>query len=163
LSLYGGEQSDGKLAYTRMLTGWRTHTQIWPTLMNRALKYRIKIPRVMMTDPERKWPTYYGLVDLSVIYAQGGSNPRFIPNLADVLRFWGYDNSEAHPLPEDVLAAVCVDPVGTARLVEPYLSDMAAVMRAYYPIAESVIDEKLVGLAVPCTPTFGQSVTTEYH
>ena len=145
---YGGEQADGKTLYYRVLSGWQTHSKIWPALANRALRYHIKAPSAMLTDPERRWPTTYGLVDLSTIYSQAIREGRYNPGLADVLRYWGFWTEDMGPMPADMRAAVCSSPSDAVRRVEPYLEAMNAVMKAYYEVPEMQHIE-LAGQPIP--------------
>ena len=146
--VYGGENNDGKTAFYRLLAGWETHRTVWPLLVNRALKYRIKVPSAMLTDPERRWPTVYGLVDLSTMYSQAGGNSRYMPSLADVLRFWEFWEDGMGPMPANVRDMLCVDVPGVLKWVEPYLVGMDEVMMHYYSVPEPVHSE-LAGLPVP--------------
>lgn len=147
-ALYGGENSDGKTTYYRLLAGWETHRIVWPILANRALKYKVRPPASMLTDPERRWPTVYGLVDLSTIYSQAGSNPKYMPSLADVLRYWGFWQPGMCPRADDIRTSICLDPDSVVAWVEPYLLGMDEVMRKYYAIPEPVYSE-LAGVPVP--------------
>lgn len=147
--MYGGEFPDGSPLNRCVLAGWRLHTQIWPALFNRAFRYRIQLPRLLQTDPERKWPTVTGLVDLLGIYTQGSGAARTIPGLADVLRYWGFGDATRHPLPADIAEAVCEDPINTAIRIEPYLVDMMNVVLTYYGVDTTPSRR---GLAVPRQP-----------
>lgn len=145
---YGGESNDGKTTFYRILAGWETHRNVWPILANRALKYRVKAPSAMLTDPERRWPTVYGLVDLSTIYSQAGSNPKFMPSLGDVLRYWGFGEDNMRPRMAKIRDCICTDPMSVINWVEPYLLGMDAAVQHYYQVPEPVFSE-LTGVPVP--------------
>lgn len=140
---------NGKPMYDRLIVGWRMYSEVWPFLVNRALRYRIPLYREMLVGADSKWPTSRYLGDIGNLYLQGGAGVRKLPGLADLLRFWGYDYDDRVPLPEDMAAAVCEDPVGTAAEVERYLKDMHAVVCLYYGIKAKNTLDPLAGLAVP--------------
>lgn len=152
--VFGPETPEGQPMYMRTLVGWRMYIELWPFLVNRALKYRIPIYRDMLTNPDTKWPTTKHLSDIATLYLQGGGGIRKLPGLADLLRFWGYWQDEHRPMPEDIEAAVCEDPFGTAGYIEQYLRDMHSVMCLYYSAQSTTNaqpDSPLTGLAVPET------------
>ena len=43
--VFGPETPEGQPMYLRTLVGWRMYIEIWPFLINRALKYRIPVYR----------------------------------------------------------------------------------------------------------------------
>ena len=146
--VYGGENQDGKTMFYRLLAGWETHRTIWPLLANRALKYRVKAPSAMLTDPERRWPTVYGLVDLSTIYSQAGGNSRYMPSLGDVLSYWGFWEEGMGPRVSNIRDVLCDKPWDVVNFVEPYLVGMDEVMKQYYGVQPPVYSE-LAGVPVP--------------
>jgi hypothetical protein len=149
---FGPATASGAPLYTRLLIGWRMHIEIWPVLVNRAIKYRIPLYREMLTNPDSKWPTIRHLGDVASLYLQGGGVLRRLPGLPDLLRFWGFWGEDEHiPLPEDLEAAVCTDPYGVIKHVEKYLTAMHDVMCVYYQHnTDTQVDTPLnAGLAVP--------------
>jgi hypothetical protein len=147
---YGGQRQDGKPCFQRYLCGWKTHQQVWPMLANRAMRYRIPVLQALLTDPEKKWPTVYSLVDIAGIYLQGAGFSRQMPGLADLLRYWGCAET-LEPIPIDMAALVCGDPVKAVGIIEPYLDGMHRAVCTYYPGADlvAVQDAALVGQSVP--------------
>ena len=144
---YGNENQDGRTTFYRLMAGWETHRIVWPILANRALKYRIKAPSSMLTDPEKRWPTVYGLADLSTIYSQAAYS-RTMPSLGDVLRYWGFWEEGMGPRPSNIQDTLCEDPLKVIQWVEPYLVGMQGVMSHYYSIPEPVHSD-LVGVPIP--------------
>jgi hypothetical protein len=127
------------------------YIEIWPILVNRAIKYRIPVYRDMLTNPDSKWPTTKHLGDIAAIYFQGGGGFRKLPGFADLLKFWGFWQDEHRAMPEDIAAAVCEDPFGTAGYIELYLRDMHNVMRVYYRTEDDTTKstDPLAGMPVP--------------
>lgn len=142
---------NGAPMFNRMLVGWRMTGEIWPVLVNRAIKYRIPVYRDMLLMPNIKWAKGDYLGDLVNLYLQGGQGLRKLPGLADLLKFWGYWHDESRPMPEDIGAAVCDHPEATALAVESYLQDMYAVVTAYCcdTSTETKAARPLVGVPVP--------------
>lgn len=151
---YGGERPDGRPGYQRYLVGWRTHLQGWPMLVNRCIKYRIPVLRAMRTDPEKKWPTIYSLVDIAGMYLQGSGDARNLPDLADLLRYWNVGPKKFTLLPEKMAQAICDTPQAVIDAIEPYLAAMHQVACDYYPCEAHDEPEynDLVGKAVPPCP-----------
>lgn len=139
---------NGRPMYDRVIVGWRMYAEIWPFLVNRALKYRIPVCRELLVGVDNRWPTTRYLGDFANIYLQGGQ-PRKLPGLADLLRFWGFGYDDRTPLPEDMGTAICDDPVGTAMEIEHYLKDMHAVLCLYYGVKAQDTLNPLTGLPVP--------------
>lgn len=129
-NLYGATP-EGRVLRQALMVGWRMSGEIWPVIVNRAIKYRLPLPRDMLVAPDVKWPNGHYIGDLANIYMQGGAGQRALPGLADALRFWGYWDDEHRPLPEDIETAVCDDPVGTAAAIELYLKDMHDMLCVY--------------------------------
>ena len=150
--VFGPETSEGSPLYPHLLVGWRMQSEIWPVLINRALRYRIPLYRDMITSPDMRWPTLRHIADLGAIYQQGATF-RKLPGLADLLRFWGFWQDEHRPMPEDISAAVCEAPKETAAYIETYLSDMHKVVCLYYgatPLSTEG-ENPLAGAAVPAS------------
>lgn len=145
--IYGN--MEGRPLYDRMMVGWRMYSEIWPFLVNRAIKYKIPVYRDMLVGADSKWPTTKYLGDIAALYLQGGNPGRKLPGLADLLRFWGFGHDEHRPLPEDLGAAVCDDPVGTAKEIERYLKDMHEVLCMYYGANQTDTLDPRAGLPVP--------------
>ena len=151
-TLYGGESSDGRPMLYKLLVGWHTHSIVWPALASRAVKYGVDVPQALLTDPEKKWPTIYGLADLASIYAQSGSTWRS-PGLANILNYWGYnEDGDLKPMPASVRSVICEHPELIARWVEPYLHSMNTLTRRYYGIPPDAAAAPLAGLPVPQCP-----------
>ena len=142
----------GRPMYYHMLAGWRMTAEIWPVLVNRAIKYKIPCFKEMLIMPNVKWSQGNYIGDLSNLYLQGGQGLRKLPGLADVLKYWGYWHDESKPMPEDIGAAVCERPLATALAVEVYLRDMHEVMTAYccgYNTNPQAQAGSLAGMPVP--------------
>lgn len=140
---------NGKPMYDRLIVGWQIYTQLWPFLVNRAIKYRIPVFREMLGGVDTRWPNARYLGDIANLYLQGGSAGRRLPGLADLLRFWGFDYDDRVPLPEDMPLAICDAPVDTAIEIERYLKDMHALVCMYYGVkANNTLDPR-AGIPVP--------------
>ena len=51
-----------------------------------------------MVDPMKRYSTVNCLLDLSMIYTQGGApNLRRLPALADTMKYWGFTDIEFNP------------------------------------------------------------------
>ena len=148
---YGGEYPNGKPCFQRYLAGWHTHQSVWPMLSNRALKYHIPVLQALRTDPEKKWPTVYSLVDIASIYIQGGGYTRDMPELADLLRYWGVTTTPLKAVPSNMAKAVCDGAAGVLDILEPYLLGIHKVVCDYYPkaVVEPAAAPQLAGLPVP--------------
>lgn len=139
----------GRVMHPVLMTGWRMSGDIWPTIVNRAIKYRLRLPQEMLVAPDVRWPGGHYIGDLSNIYMQGGTGQRSLPGLADTLRFWGYWSEDHRPLPEDIAEAVCSNPEETAAAVELYLRDMYEMLCAYMGVDTSINTNPLAGVPVP--------------
>ena len=138
---------DDTLRDSFLLVGHRMTSEIWPTLANRAMRYRLTIPRDMKTDPEHRYSTVRHLADIQALYLQGGAPSRRAPGLPNILRSWGFCQDH-RPMPEKIEEAVCEDAIGTTRFIESYLRDMHSMLTLYYGSNTKQTNE-LTGLAVP--------------
>ena len=129
--VFGPETEQGCPLYDRLLVGHLMLTEVWPVLVNRALKYRIPLYRDMRSNPDTRYSTVQHVADITSIYLQGGAPVRRAPSLPNLLRTWGF-HDQHRPLPEDIADAICEDPVGQALHIESYLRDMHEVLCLYY-------------------------------
>jgi len=129
--VFGPETQNGCPLYDRLLVGHLMLTEIWPVLVNKALKYRLQMYRDMRSNPDTRYSTIQHIADITSIYLQGGAPIRRAPSLPNLLRTWGF-HDEHRPLPETIIDAVCDDPEGTALHIESYLKDMHEVLCIYY-------------------------------
>ena len=143
--VFGPETQQGCPLYDRLLVGHLMLTEIWPVLVNKALKYRIPMYRDMRSNPDTRYSTVQHVADISSIYLQGGAPLRRAPSLPNLLRTWGF-HDEHRPLPEDIADAVCDDPEGTALYIESYLKDIHEVLCLYYQVNTN---EQAAGEPVP--------------
>ena len=133
VQLMGPVIGDGVPMYGRMLVGWNMHSEVWPMLVNRAIKYRIPVYRDMLADPDAKWHTTRHIGDISAIYTQGSHGSRRTPGLVDLLKYWGFGDS-LRPKPEALAEMICSQPMEVAKYVESYLTDIYCAMRLYHEL-----------------------------
>jgi len=113
------------------VAGWKLITEVWPIMVNKAFASGCILPRSIMVDPMKRYSTVNCLLDLSMIYTQGGApNLRRLPALADTMKYWGFTDIE-FPTPGEIRAGICRDPIIAASKVEIYLLAMEAVVRQY--------------------------------
>lgn len=129
-----GVTADGLITYPRLMAGWRMTGAIWPVLVNRAIKYDISVPSDMLVAPDVKWTTGHFLGDIANLYIQGGAGFRSLPGLADLLKFWGFEENDGVMVPEDIETAVCDQPLVVADTVDAYLNSMFNVLCRYYNV-----------------------------
>lgn len=144
--VFGESGREGCTQFGKVLVGFRTASEIWPVLVNRAIRYGIPVYRDMLSNPDSRYSTVRNLADIASIYRQGAGPERKMPSLPNLLRFWGCDR-DGRLLPQDIAAAVCGSPLETSRTVDLYLKDILDVASRYYMI--NINQDPLAGVPVP--------------
>jgi len=122
------------------LAGWQIDTRTIPLMIGKAMYYDIAVPDGYLMDPLKRWPTTGTILSVDALYHQGiRGDLRPLPELADLLEWWGVQNNGnvAYPLPHELAKASFETwrQVG-CRSVELYLYGMRDIVRKYYGYPE---------------------------
>jgi hypothetical protein len=136
---YHSTSPEGYVYQPAIFTGWKIWSDIWPTLVNKALAHSVPFPNSLKTDPMKRWSTNQNLLDLSTIYSQGTSmNMRRLPALADCLRYWGNhpatnpDGFPRYATMDTIREQICENPQAACTSVAIYMQDMHDALERYY-------------------------------
>ena len=120
-----------------IVAGWKIG-QLWALLVNKALKYGIKVPQAFRQNLAMRYASNDRLLDLTGAYLQGISPAvRLLPELQDALAYWDPAipgrHEGAFPSTSELQHATWEDwkKLELHRRVELMLDGMALVLAAY--------------------------------
>ena len=123
------------MAGPAIVAGWKIG-QLWALLVNKALKYGVKVPQAFRQNILARYASSDRLLDLTGIYLQGMSPAvRLLPELQDALAYWEPAIPGRHersfPGTGELQRAGWSDWQGLYRRVELLLDGMAMMLEAY--------------------------------